>query len=197
VAGFALALVFTSTASAQGVYFDIGVGVGSGTTKIDNTDITKYVYVPDDDDDVSVDVGFRIGYGPIADMPLYIVGDFGGIGHRFEKGSDWTQFNSYIFGPGVIYYPIPLMQLGLSVGYSWVVNGTSYGPVEIIDKGNGYAWNISTAVDFGWGNHGCLIGLKYFSATNKLKLEKVDQNQSMIGVFVRYAYRHKTVSLSE
>jgi hypothetical protein len=55
----------------------------------------------------------------------------------------------------------------------------------------GFARDFSVAVDLGGKNHGCLIGLKYFGATNTLKVSEVDQNSSGLLVFVRYTYRHK------
>jgi hypothetical protein len=58
----------------------------------------------------------------------------------------------------------------------------------------GLAGDISVAVDLGSGNHGCLIGLKYFGAVNILETSGVDQNQSGLSIFVRYTYRHKLTS---
>jgi len=190
-------MAFTSPVSAQGPYFDIGLGVGSGTTVMDGVNIVKFVKkLGGSVDEMAVDLGFKIGYGPIANKPFYVVGEFDGIGHRIEGDSESFQFNSYLIGPGVIYYPIPLVQLGASLGYSWakVVQEK-----ELVDEsdGGGFAWNISAAVDLGGGNHGCLIGLKYFSASNELKISKVDMESSMIGIFVRYTYRQKGVLLSE
>jgi hypothetical protein len=140
---------------------------------------------------------FKFGYGPLGNIPIYAVLELSGMLHRIYDSSNYIQYNSYLFGPGVIYYPIPLIQLGTSLGYSWVSNQTDI-PMLIMDKSDGgVAWNISAAVDLGGGNHGCLIGLKYFYATNKLYILKVDQNSSMFGVFIKYAYRHKVNSLSE
>jgi len=191
---FSLAMAFTPV-SAQGIYFDVGLGFGSATTKIDGNDVSKNL--PSNVDEVAVDVGFRIGYGPVANMPLYIVGDLSGIGHRFDDGRDYIQLNSYLFGPGVIYYPIPMVQLGLSVGLSWVANTTNIPYLILFDSDGGYAWNISAAVDFGSGNHGCLLGLKFTSTTNELQISRVDQESTMIGLFVKYAYRKKGVQLTE
>jgi hypothetical protein len=70
-------------------------------------------------------------------------------------------------------------------------------PITMDKSDGGTAWSISAAVDLGSGNHGCLIGLRYFSATNSLKVTGVDQNSSMVGVFVKYAYRKKISSLAD
>jgi hypothetical protein len=54
---------------------------------------------------------------------------------------------------------------------------------------------MEPAVDLGKGNHGCLIGLKYFNANNTLKTSNADEKASMIGIFIKYAYRKKAPSL--
>ncbi|MCL2722708.1 MAG: hypothetical protein FWD47_15370 [Treponema sp.] len=192
--GFSLAMVFASPVWAQGIYFDAGLGVGSATTKMDGTNFSKLA--GPGVSDVATELGLKIGYGPVADKPLYIVGETGGIGHRFDDGSDYIQFNSYLIGPGVIYYPIPLVQLGFSVGLSWIANQTNM-PMLMFDSDGGYAYNFSAAVDLGNSNHGCLIGLKYTSTTNELQISRVSQKSSMIGLFVRYTYRKKGILLTE
>jgi len=199
-ATLSLIMALASPVLAQGPYFDIGLGVGSGTTVIDGTDIVKFYknlgWTGSIDNGMAVDLGFKVGYGPIAHKPLYVIGEIGGIGHAITLGSETLQFNSYLIGPGVIYYPISLLQLGASLGYSWAKWVYKN---ELVDEndGGGFAWNVSAAVDLGGGNHGCLIGLRYFSASNELKVLKRDVESSAISVFVRYVYRQKNVSLSE
>jgi hypothetical protein len=197
-ASLSLIMALASPVLAQGPYFDIGLGVGSGTTVVDDMNVVKLAKKlgMDAEDQAAVDLGFKVGYGPIAHKPLYVIGELGGIGHPVKVGSETVQYNSYLIGPGVIYYPIPLVQLGASLGYSWA---KIVWKNELMDEndGGGFAWNVSAAVDLGGGNHGCLIGLKYFNASNELKVSEVDMKSSMIGVFVRYAYRKKDVSLSE
>jgi hypothetical protein len=197
VQGLMLAMAFTSPVFAQGLYFDTGIGIGSATTKVDGLDfVTVLKGGGGSVSELAVDVGLlKVGYGPIADKPFYIVGELGGIGHKIEGSLYYIQINSYLFGPGIIYYPIPLIQLGASVGYSWVAYDTDM-PITLPESDGGYAWNISAAIDLGGGNHGCLIGLKYFSATNTLKSNE-EMNSSMIGVFVKYAYRKKISSLAD
>jgi hypothetical protein len=183
---------------ARGVYFDIGIGVGQGSTKIDGYNMFDEIdsYSPVDEMIVDVTI-FKLGYGPLGNAPVYLVWELSAMGHRIYDSSDFVQYNSYLFGPGVIFYPIPLLQLGASIGYSFVANQTS-SPYITMDKSDGgSAYNISAALDFGGGNHGLLVGLKYFSATNRLNPSGDDQNSSMVGIFVKYAYRHKSVSLEE
>lgn len=180
------------TVSAQGFYFDIGLGLGKGWTKIDGHDVMD---LGSGLDEIAADIGLKAGYGPFGTIPLYVVGELGGIGHRIYDSSNYMQFNSYIIGPGVLFYPIPLIQLGLSLGYSFISNQSDIPGLVFYDSKGGFAWNISTAVDLGKGNHGCLIGIKYFNAHNTLKTSNAAENASMISIFVKYTYRHKAPSL--
>ena len=188
MASFVLAMSFNS-AYAQGVYFDIGLGYGSATTKLDGHDVSDGT--PSDINEIGVDFGLKVGYGPFpAPVPVYVVGVLGGIGHRFYKDSDYVQFNSYLFGPGVIVYPVDILQLGFAIGTSWVANQTS-DPIKMYDSDGGHAWELSAAVDLGGESHACLLGIKYFSATNTLKTSKVEQESSAVSIFVKYAFRTK------
>jgi hypothetical protein len=193
---FCFFLIVTSlSVSAQGFYFDVGLGLGKGWTKINGTDMlddlaSDGVKV----DEIAVDFGLKAGYGPFGNIPLYVVGELAGIGHRIYDSYNYIQFNSYIIGPGVIFYPIPLIQLGLSIGYSFVSNETDL-QMKMYDSKGGFAWNISVAVDLGSRNHGCLIGLKYFNADNTLETSNASEKASMVGIFVKYTYRKKAPSL--
>jgi len=187
--GLWLALAFTS-ASAQGLYFDIGLGYGSSTTKLDNQDVSDELKSYGNVDEMALDLGFKLGYGPIANNPIYIVGVLGGIGHRLYDDKDYIQFNSYLLGPGIIVYPVDMVQLGLSIGTSWVANQTNL-KMDMYDSDGGFAWDISAAVDLGNENHACLLGIKYFSASNTLKVSKAKEESSAISVFVRYSFRYK------
>jgi hypothetical protein len=177
---------------AQGFYFDIGLGLGKGWTKIDGNDVMD---LSTDLSEMAVDIGLKAGYGPLGTIPLYIVGELGGIGHRIYDSYNYMQFNSYIIGPGVLFYPIPLIQFGLSIGYSYIANVTDIPGIIFYNSKSGFAWNISAAVDLGKNNHGCLIGIKYFNANNTLETSNVVENASMVGIFVKYTYRHKATSL--
>jgi len=185
-------IVFLSVALmsvyAQGAYFDIGFGVGKAWTKIDGEDISADFL--SSVTELGVDLGLKAGFGPVADLPLYIVGVIGGIGHRFAEDDEFIQFNSYIIGPGVIFYPTPLVQLAGSLGLSFVANQSSFGEM-LENDGPGFAFDISAALDFGSGHHGILLGLRYFGAVNTLEITNVKQNSSAFTVFGRYAFRHR------
>ena len=184
------------TAFGQGFYFDIGLGLGKGWTKIDGKDVVDGIKDAGVSvSEIAVDIGFKAGYGPFGKLPLYVVGELGGIGHRISDKDNYVQFNSYIIGPGVIFYPIPLIQTALSLGYSFTGNDSDITGYKTYDSKGGFAWNVSAAVDLGKRNHGCLLGIKYFNAINKLETLDVNENASMFGVFVKYAYRKKAPSL--
>jgi hypothetical protein len=138
-------------------------------------------------------LGLKIGLGPFDTIPIYVVGALGGMGHRISGGDDYYQFISCLMGPGVIYYPVPFLQIAASLGYSFVSNETSYVQKKYMyESKGGFAGDISVAFDFGAGNHGLLAGIRFFGATNTLETSGVVQNSSMISFFLRYAFRHKS-----
>jgi hypothetical protein len=187
-------LVVSFSAFAQGFYFDIGLGIGKGWTQADGNDmVSDLKNAGVSVKELAVDIGLKAGCGPFGKIPLYVVGEIGGMGHRIYDSSNYMQFNSFIIGPGVIFYPIPLIQLGASIGFSFVKNQTDL-PLDILDSKGGFAWNISAAIDVGSKNHGCLVGLKYFNANNTLEITNAKEKASMIGVFVKYTYRKKAAS---
>jgi len=183
--------------SAQGFYFDAGLGLGKAWTAVDGHDFAKEVKAAEAGiNEMAVDFGFKAGYGPFGTIPLYVVGETGGIGHRIYDSSNYIQFNSYIIGPGVLFYPIPLIQLGSSIGYSFVANQSNDPDLgEMYKSKGGVAWNISAAVDLGKNNHGCLMGIKYFYAHNTLEVSNAVEEAAMVSIFVKYAYRKKPPSL--
>jgi hypothetical protein len=187
---FLAGLLFVSAAAtfSQGFYFDIGFGVGSATTKFNGNDISDLF--DSSVTETGVDLGLKLGYGPIAETPLYIVGEISGIGHRFEDSYNYMQFNSYLIGPGLLLYPVPFIQLGASFGYSFVSNQTDL-PLNMYDSESGSAANFSIALDLGKRNNGFLIGAKYGFASNKLEISGTKQESSIFCVFIKYAYRHK------
>jgi hypothetical protein len=185
-------IIASFSISAQGFYFDIGIGFGKAWTEINGYDLVDTLDSAGTNvDELAVDLGLKAGYGPLGNIPLYVVGEFAGIGHRIYDSSNYMQFNSYLIGPGVIFYPIPFIQLGLSLGYSYVANQTDIPLTTMYDGKGGFAWNVLAAVDLGGGNHGCLIGIKYFSANNTLKVSNADEESSMVSFFIKYAFRHK------
>ncbi|GMO58767.1 MAG: hypothetical protein Ta2G_18770 [Termitinemataceae bacterium] len=138
----------------SGFYFDYGPGLGFGSFG-----------------GMALSGGFKAGYGSLKTVPLYIVGEF----------TLMTEISfsvaSFLVGPGIIFYPIPLIQLGGSIGYSSTLSD-SLGVY-------GVAWRFSAALDFGPENHGFLLGVDYFGSLAEYGAV------NSVGIFMKYAYRHK------
>lgn len=184
---FAFVMVFTSFASAIS-YFDIGFGVGPTWATLNNYNIGG------DDDDVALDFGMKIGGRPInLGANLYIVGELSGATgtyfyHFVDYGSHrYADIYSFMIGPGVIYYPIQSIQLGLSMGYSPIAYQDGWGK---IGTKKGYAYDISVALDLdkllGFRGYGPinLMGLKYTRTSSEYV------KSSTIGIFLKYLYRN-------
>ena len=182
-----LITVVFSAAGSQGLYLDAGLGFGFPFTKIDGENASSYF-----DSTVSnfgMEIGLKAGYGPIANIPLYLAGTLSFMDHTLSAGSDELNFFSCIFGAGAIFYPIPLVQLAASVGYSYVLNDSTF--ISNMYDGDGFAFDFSAAVDLGRGKHGILLGARYTASFNVLDVSKAKQNQSLISIFARYAFRRK------
>jgi hypothetical protein len=183
----AVAVVGAVPASA-GMYIDGGIGVGGAGTslKYQSYDFIKELKDASGVDEVAVEVGIKAGFGPIAGLPLYVVGDFSGIGHRFYDSYNYAQFNSYLIGPGAVYYPIESVQVAASVGYSFAAVATDVNGLEF-DGSGGFAYSLSGAYEW----KGLLVGLKLFGASNKVDMESVkfDMGSTFFGVFLRYVVK--------
>ena len=174
---------------AQGFYFDIGLGGGKAWTKIDGEEINPN----SDPTEFAVDFGLKAGYGPFGQIPLYVVAEYTEMGHAFIADKNIAQLASSMLGAGVVYYPLRMLQLGAGAGYSFTGNLDKKDILgfKTYDSKGGFAWNATAALDLGKKNHGFLIGLKYFMSFNTLEVLDVKQNQSYLGIFVKYAYRNK------
>ena len=162
ILAFIIFIILSSFVSAQGFYIDAGLGADYNLTTIiyndENINNSNFSYM-------GFNFGFKAGYGPFSNIPVYFV-----VGYE------------NIYGPigfGVIVYPIPLIQLGSSLGFT-------------IDMG--FAWDISAAIELGRSNHGFLIGLKYWGLTKKYKEfgyygDRMVNNA--VGIFLKYVYRNK------
>ena len=202
----ALFILISLTISAQGLYFDAGFGLGHAYTRLGGENAINIINTEGlHAKQYGMYMGLKAGYGPVADMPLYIVGEIGLINHVLElqyiseypnqRGSFDMSLSSIIIGPGILFYPIPLLQLGASAGFSFVNNTTdvpddSFSEYMYDSKG-GFAWNATAALDFGRRNHGCLVGVQIFNAINPLQVSNITKNAFLLSVFVKYTYRQK------
>jgi hypothetical protein len=157
-------MFLSSFVFAQGFYFDAGLGVDYNLTMIiyNDEDIhnSNFSYM-------GINLGFKAGYGPFSGIPVYFVAGY-----------------ENIYGPiglGVVFYPIPLIQLGSSLGLT-------------IDMG--FAWDISAGIEFGKRNHLFLIGLKYWGLTQKYEESGYSGDRMVnnaFGIFLKYVYRNKKI----
>ncbi|MBN2509529.1 MAG: hypothetical protein JXB03_04600 [Spirochaetales bacterium] len=168
----------------QGLYFDIGVGAGLGTLKLDGTEFENY-----DLNEKAVDIGMKLGCGPIAGMPVYVAAALEGMGHRFSDDYNYIQFNSYVAGPSLIVYPFPHFQIAATAGYSFTANDSDIG--EMYNSESGFGGSVSAAMDIGSNKHGLLVGAKYYLSITTLEESGAEQHMSLMALFVRYAYRTK------
>jgi hypothetical protein len=182
----AASMALASSAYA-GFYFDTGLGLGTGfatETYWDEDDETysRRDLVTEDRDGIGVDFGLKAGGGfPDVGSGLFAVGEV-----NLEISSYIPV--SFFFGPGIIFYPIPNLQLGSSFGFSGIASfNNAYG---------GYAFNTSVAYDIGSRSHGLLLGLKYYHCFGDIGAGNIEEiKSSTISVFVKYAFRKKKETL--
>jgi hypothetical protein len=173
-----LLIVVSLSVSAQGFYGDAGIIIGGRFSIFDRTDTSTNSLKNEKYFGIGMALDLKAGYGPFGNIPIYVVGEYS----TFPTFS-WIPPES-IIRAGVIYYPLPIMQLGLSFGINILYVGTMWS--------TGFAWNILSAFDLGKRNHGWLIGLQYLGTLNEYGVEEHNNRQvHNFGVFVKYAYRRK------
>ncbi|WP_405339321.1 hypothetical protein [Fibrobacter sp.] len=179
----ALLLIFLAIPSFA-IYVDAGLGIGGSSTDIDDTSVDKVIC--NDCDELAATFGVRVG-GQITER-FWIAGELSGLGHRYYDSDAYVQFNSYLFGPSFIFYPVDHLHLSGSIGLSWTANDTDIRGLDMYD-GTGGAIEFTAAYDTGVRGHGALIGMRLFSSTNELK--ESEKDLSMVGVTFFVAYVHK------
>lgn len=171
-----LLVVLSISVFADGFIIQGQYGIGGAVTDINGKDFTSNFT---DYYDFSHNLGLKAGYGPFGKVPLYAVFNFSLIGYRVYDDYKHIHYNSYMAGPGVLFYPHPLVQLGFSIGPSYIFNSTVITETsELIakDDGVGVAIDGSVAVDIGHflrstraKNFGLSIGIDVFSTFSTLK----------------------------
>ena len=185
---FVLVFFVAASLSAQW-YFDGGIGIGGASTREDGKNIATELR---SDSEVAVDLGLKIGYDFLGTRQMYLTGEISGVGHRFAGigySNYYIQCNSYLIGPGFVYYPHQMVQLSVAAGLSYTANQTDIPYFRIAD-GNGFAFNLSGAADLGQGNSGLLVGIKYHYASNDYESISGTLETSFFGVFARYRFRN-------
>jgi hypothetical protein len=188
-----IALAAAFSAHGIGFYFDAGIGIGPAWSTMDGENFVESRTASGRLHEFAVDMGLKLGLGPFDTIPLYAVGVVGGVGHQISDDySNHILLASYLIGPGVIFYPIPSVQIAASLGYSFLSNNASFTDDRVLQESKGgFAGDLSVAFDLGAGNHALLGGFRFFGSTNTLELTGDVQNTVMLSMFLRYAFRHK------
>jgi hypothetical protein len=177
------AMPASSSNSVFGFYLDVGIGYDLLGT-VEGEDLDKNSLEADPGNFWALNA--KIGYG-FFKFPLYFI---------FEA-SFMTEGPS-LFGLGIVYYPWPMIQLGISFGYSpaWFTTKNmqvtfstdNFYMGQFTDSYDGYAFNASVAFDFFKGSHSILLGVKYTYAYYP-EIVASDAYISVFGVFVKYTLR--------
>jgi hypothetical protein len=131
----------------RGFYIDAGLGIGGFSYSSELNDAIKAADNAGADR-LTVALDASIGW---ALMPkLYLVGSVTGFGDRLSQSSDYMQINSYLFGPGIKWYPLSsgkYLQVGADIGLASASLVTN-----ILDNANvasepGFGFKVSAAFD--------------------------------------------------
>jgi len=182
------------TVSAQGIYLDVGLGYGIGLSFADEVNVSDTLKESSEDfNELCVSGGLKLGIGPIAQKPIYIVAAAGGFGHRFYDKEHNFQINTYYIGPGLIYYPFPFMQFALTGGYSFITNETTLTDFNIYNSKSGIGGEVSLALDLSRSRSGYLFGVSASAAQITLENEEEDVKMlsTAFSAFIKYTFRQK------
>jgi hypothetical protein len=151
---FIISVLFFAATSFAGFYMDIvSLGIGGASTSFDGENF-------DDScvgcDQMALDLSGSIGGGWDR---LYIVGTFAMFANRFDDSGNYIQFNHYILGPGIVFYPVRFFQVGASIGFSWVADQSDI--VDFYDSRMGFGTSINAAFDVGNNYVAGLFGVRF------------------------------------
>jgi hypothetical protein len=168
------------SAQAFAVYVEAGLGVGGASTSADGESFGDYC---EGCSSFAVNVGVRVG-GPVMDN-LFIAGELSGTGDRYFDKGGYVQFNSYIFGPSVAYYPLKQLHLSASLGFAWSRNSSSM-PVRFLN-GTGFGGTATVAYHIG-DHNGTLLGARFAATSVTLEKSKVSLSTVSFAFFVSFVH---------
>lgn len=175
-------LILLASVNSFAVYFDIGLGFGGAASEVDNIDVGDMCR---DCDEIAVLLNLRVG-GKIAER-VWLAGAIEALGDRYYNSEAYLQFNSYLLGPSVIFYPVEHFHLSGSVGIAWTANDTDLPGFYVYD-GSGWAFSLTAAYDTGI-NTGALIGAKLFSSSVTLDESNADLSSLGFGFFIAFVMK--------
>jgi hypothetical protein len=87
--------------------------------------------------------------------------------------------------------------MGVSGGYTFGLLMNTMSQTAAQGSGTGTGFDVTVAWDIGEDQAGCLIGLKYFSASNTVTWNdaKVNFTTTCYSIFVKYALRDKAYEI--
>jgi hypothetical protein len=141
-------------------------------------------------EEIGTELGLKIGFRLIKGQPLYLLGEANGFSHKIIDTQDDLILRAATFGPAVVYYPWPALQVGGGFAYAFVSNLGSMGQGDYgYDSTGGYAANAHAALDFSSGELGLLVGAKINTLAVTLRTSGVEQNTLSFSTFVKMAFR--------
>ena len=176
-AGLFIPLLFSAVLAhaaeeKRGFYLDVGLGAGSARY---GDEVDDALDLLEDNDFDRTTLGLDLVIGGAVLPNLYVVGSVSGFADRLDNDDENLQLNTYLFGVGVRYYPLPSkkhLQLGADVGLANMVLDTSFDEVGDYTSDNGTGLKLSVAWDFDSTLRGpaFMLGVQFMTAS----IEDVD-----------------------
>jgi hypothetical protein len=133
----------------RGFYIDAGLGIGGFSYSSELNDAIK---MADNAGAEHVTVALDASIGWALMQKLYLVGSITGFGDRIANGSEYVQINSYLFGPGIKWYPLSsgkYLQVGADIGLASATLLSSMQGYNVASE-PGLGFKISAAYDIDW-----------------------------------------------
>jgi hypothetical protein len=194
LAGTCCAVLLATTAvhadEKRGFYFDVGFGLG-GTSYGDDVDKV----LDDLDDEIDgidhIVLSLDLAMGGAVRPNLYLVGSVSGFADRYYNSDDmdeYLQLNTYLFGAGVRYYPLPSQKhllLGADLGLARMRVRTSEAGYGEVTSDDGFGFKLLAAYDIDWTLRGptLQVGAQLMSASIE------DVNFRGFAVFAKFAFK--------
>ncbi len=168
----------------RGFYLD--VGLGAATVKYgDELDDALDLLEDNDFDRTTLSLDLTAGGAVLPN--LYVVGSISGFADRFDDGDEDLQLNTYLFGVGLRYYPLPSkkhLQLGLDAGLAKIVATSSFDDDDITsDTGSGFKLSVAWDFDSTLKGPAFMLGMQFMTAS----VEDVDFSGGSL--FARFVFK--------
>ena len=189
LAGSCCALFLATAAHAaekRGFYVDVGLGFGRAHYGGQLDDLLDAV---DDNGYSRLTLALDLSMGGAVLPNLYVVGSVAAFGDRLTNSDDtgdYLQLNTYLFGPGVRYYPLPShkhLMLGVDVGLTKVVLQSDDDSYEASDSGSGLRLLVAYDIDRTLRGPTLQVGAQFMTASVE------DVKFRGLSVFAKFAFK--------